>query len=73
MATMKKFVMTLRIPEHIQTRSSSEFSITFPKTRYPRPRAELLELIAGHDALFCNSDDKIDKEKLDRAGEQETV
>ena len=70
MATMKKVLMTLRIPEHIQTRLSSECSITFPKTRYPMPRAELLELIAGHDALFCTSDDKIDKELLDRAGEQ---
>ena len=67
---MKKVLMTLRIPEHIQTRLSSECSITFPKTRYPMPRAELMEMIAGHDALLCTSDDKIDKELLDQAGQQ---
>ena len=29
-----------------------------------------MEMIVGHDALFCASDDRIDKEVLDRAGEQ---
>jgi glyoxylate/hydroxypyruvate reductase len=67
---MKKVLMTLRIPEHIQARLSSECRITCPKTIYPMPRAELLDLIAGHDALFCTSDDTIDMELFDQAGIQ---
>ena len=70
MAVLKKVLMTLTIPEHILTKLSSECSITLPKTRYPMPRAELLDLVPGHDALYCTSDDKIDKELLDHAGEQ---
>jgi len=63
-------LMTLTIPEHILVKLRSECSITLPRTRYPMPRQELLELIPGHDALFCTSDDKIDKELLDVAGDK---
>jgi len=40
-----------------------------PYIRLPCTK-ELLDLVPGHQALLCTSDDKVDKELLDRAGEQ---
>jgi len=70
MIKSKKVLMTLEIPEQILAKLASECTITLPRTGYPMPRSELLELISGHDALFCTSSDKIDKELLDIAGDK---
>ena len=70
MSAPRKVLMTLKIPEHIEALLRSESQVTLPRTKYPMPRQELLDLVVGHDALFCTSDDKIDKELLDVAGKQ---
>ena len=65
-----KVLVTVRIPEHILARLAKECSLSFPVSDYPVPRQELLDLVPGIQALFCTSDDKVDKELLDKAGKQ---
>jgi glyoxylate reductase len=67
---MPLFVVTNRLPEPALELLRGAGELRLAEATTPVPRAELLELVAGADALLTLLGDRVDDELLDAAGPQ---
>lgn len=63
-----KVYVTRRVPQEGLKVLEPHCEITQWDSEKPVPRAELIQQVAGKDALFCLLTDKIDADVLDAAG-----
>ncbi len=67
---MSKILITGRIPHPAIAALSRDHEVDYRETDGPIPRKELLQRIAGKDAMVCLLTEKVDAELLEAAGPQ---
>jgi glyoxylate reductase len=68
-----KVLLTRRIPSSVLSRLEAEADVDLYEGRSAMPREELLERVAGKQALICLLTDRIDAEVLDAGRDLEVV